>query len=392
MKILYATDVFEGSPLIHTFEICKNLTELGDNIDLVINLPEEKLKNFKDLKNCKIHSTVDVQVPRSYRVSILKPLVQDVTLLLKSRKIKHYDLIYTRNPLLALQLKIFNRNSPVVWEVNGLDSAEFQVGGENHPIKVWLVRAFEEKLLPMILDKIIVVTPPIKEVMVKGGADKNKIEVIRNGTDYTKFNPSVSGTFVRKKYNIDADAKLIIFAGTIRPWHGMNHIINIFSKVIQEKDAKLLIVGTGKKELLQQYKQLASDLGLEKNLIWTGWVNSEDMPNFIAAADLGIHTMIYPIDMDPFKVLEYMASGKPVIGSIYGLRDLLERSKGGLIIDPLKYEESADRIIELLNNEDTMKQMGKNAREHIIENHDWQKNMKKLHDILNAMLQEKKSM
>ena len=32
MKILYVTDVFEGSPLIHTYEICKNLTELGDEI------------------------------------------------------------------------------------------------------------------------------------------------------------------------------------------------------------------------------------------------------------------------------------------------------------------------------------------------------------------------
>ncbi len=55
MKILYATDVFEGSPLIHTYEICKNLTELGDSIDLVINLPEEKLKHFTTLKNIQIY-------------------------------------------------------------------------------------------------------------------------------------------------------------------------------------------------------------------------------------------------------------------------------------------------------------------------------------------------
>jgi len=387
MNILYATDVFEGSPLIHTFEICKHLTEIGDKIDLVINLTEEKLQQFKTLKNMKIYSVVDTPIPRSFRVSILKPIVQDLLLVLKSMKVKKFDLIYTRNALLAIQLKFFNPRTPVVWEVNGLSSVEFQVGGEKHPIKVWLAKAFEEKLLPIFLDKIIAVVPAIRETMAKSGADKNKIEVVRNGVDHVKFNPDTNGTFIRGKYNIDDNAQLIIFTGTIRPWHGMDHILNIFSKVIKNnQNVKLLIVGTAKKELLRHYKQLASDLGLNKNLIFTGWINSENMPKYIASADVGIHTAIYYHDLNPFKVLEYMASGKPVIGSIYGLRELLEKSKGGILIDPLKYEESAEKITELLNARSKMKDMGNNARSYVVEHHDWQKNMKRLHDILETMV------
>lgn len=387
MNILYATDVFEGSPIIHTFEICKHLTEIGDKIDLVINLPEEKLQQFKTLKNMKIYNVVDAPIPRSFRVSILKPVIQDFPLVLKSMKVKKIDLIYTRNALLALQLKLFNPRTPVVWEVNGLSSVEFQVGGEKHPIKVWLAKTFEEKLLPIFLDKIIAVVPAIKETMIKSGANGNKIEVVLNGADHVKFSPDTNGAFIREKYNIEEDTKLIIFTGTIRPWHGMDHILNIFSKVIKKnQNVKLLIVGTGKKELLRHYKQLACDLGLNKNLIFAGWINNEDMPKYIAAADVGIHTAIYHHDLNPFKVLEYMASGKPVIGSIYGLRELLEKSKGGVLIDPLKYEESAEKIIELLSDQSKMKDMGNNARSYIVEHHDWRKNMKRLHDILETMV------
>lgn len=387
MNILYATDVFEGSPLIHTFEICKNLTEIGDKINLVINLPKEKLQHFTTLKNIKIHSVTDIPLPRSHRVSIIKPLVQDFHLVLKSIKVKKIDLIYTRNALLAIQLKFLNPRIPVVWEVNGLDSAEFQVGGEKHPIKVWLAKAFEEKLLPIFLDKIIAVVPAIKEVMTKAGADKNKIEVVRNGVDYSRFNADIDGTFIREKYHIKEDTKLIIFIGTIRPWHGMNHILNIFSKMIKKnQNVKLLVVGTGKKELLRDYKHLASDLGLEKHLICTGWVDNKDIPKYIAAADVGIHTMIYPLDMDPFKTLEYMASGKPVIGSIYGLRELIGKSNGGILIDPLQYEESTEKIIELFNDRNKMKDMGNNARSYVVEHHDWRKNMKRLHDILETIV------
>jgi glycosyltransferase involved in cell wall biosynthesis len=302
-------------------------------------------------------------------------------------------LIYTRNPLLALQLKIVNPRKPVVWEVNGLNSVEFQVEGAKHPVKAWLAKMFEEKFLPMFLDKIIAVVLPIKDIMVKSGADAKKIDVVRNGADHVKFNPDTSGADIRKKYNIADETKVILFTGTIRPWHGMQHILNIFSNVTKiNKDVKLLVVGTAKKELLEYYEQLVDDLGLKDNIIFVGWVDNEKIPDYIAACDVGIHTAIYPHDLNPFKVLEYMAAGKPVIGSIYGLQELIGNSNGGNLVNPLKYEESAEKIIELFNDKKRMNEMGKNARSYVMEHHDWRKNMKKLHDILNAMLQEKKSM
>jgi glycosyltransferase involved in cell wall biosynthesis len=167
----------------------------------------------------------------------------------------------------------------------------------------------------------------------------------------------------------------------------MNHILNIFSHVIKkDKKVILLIVGTAREELLREFKQMAQQLGLKNNIIFTGWVDTNDIPQYIAAADVGIHTAIYDHELNPFKVLEYMAAGKPIIGSYYGLRELLKNSQGGILIHPQQYKESAEKIITLLNNKKLMQEMGKNARDYVVEHHDWQKNIKQLHRILATLI------
>lgn len=375
MQILFAVDACAGAPLIHTIETCKHLCTLGNDISLVINAPFE---HFKGIDRCKHFLVPDVKIARG---SMLKIITQDGLTVLKSL-LKRCDLIYTRNVFIAFQLKFLRITKPVVWEVNGLSSVELSIRNAN-PLKLATAKAFEERFIPMFLDKIIAVTNSIKEIMIKSGVDKNKIDVVLNGVDNIMFNPSIDGSDVRNRFHIKDNEILLIFVGNIYVWHGIEHMFNIFSCIRKKRDdVKLMIVGTDERQLSPDIRELIARLKIKDRLIFTGWVDNKDIPMYIASADAGIHTGVHHYELNPFKVLEYMACAKPVIGTAHGLKELITNSNGGIIIEPLDYEGSAEKILNLIESNERVMELGKNARNYVVEHHDWKKNTEILNQIL----------
>ncbi|MPM98241.1 GDP-mannose-dependent alpha-(1-6)-phosphatidylinositol monomannoside mannosyltransferase [bioreactor metagenome] len=127
-----------------------------------------------------------------------------------------------------------------------------------------------------------------------------------------------------------------------------------------------------KNELLS----ISRDLGIEDRFIFTGVVPYDRVPVYINASDVCAAPFILArnekIGLSPLKLYEYMACGKPVVaGSISGVADAIEASKGGLSVPPENPEALAEAISNLLDNQDLRAGMGLRGLVYVTENYSW---------------------
>jgi len=107
--------------------------------------------------------------------------------------------------------------------------------------------------------------------------------------------------------------KIVLFVGKLSNVEASKILFNTIDSVRGEK-VVFWIVGSGKNDLENKLKA-------KENVEFFGWKPREEVPNFIAAADVGIVPRLdTPIsnticEEDVWKVNEYLALGKPVVAS-----------------------------------------------------------------------------
>lgn len=105
-----------------------------------------------------------------------------------------------------------------------------------------------------------------------------------NGVDIESF-LNKDGKGIRERYHL-GNSKAIIYIGTMSKARNLSVLIQAFSKVKNKRgDVKLLMVGdgTGREDL----EKLVAELGVKNDVLFTGQVPRSEVPNFIAAADIG---------------------------------------------------------------------------------------------------------
>jgi glycosyltransferase involved in cell wall biosynthesis len=71
----------------------------------------------------------------------------------------------------------------------------------------------------------------------------------------------------------------------------------------------------------------------------------------------------------PTKMLEFMSCAKPVILGVGGqAREIIERSRAGICIEPENVDQLCDAILELRKEEWLRESLGRNGREYIVRN------------------------
>jgi len=190
--------------------------------------------------------------------------------------------------------------------------------------------------------KIIAISSRVKQELVSSyGVPGEKVEIIYNGAELEKFNPSKKGAARKEykiKYGLAEDDFLVLFSGSGFERKGLSTLIRAVGLLSKEKKLKLLVAGHGKKArwLREAAKHCPG------RVIFAGMVN--EMEKAYAAADL----FVLPSFYEPFgsSVLEALSAGLPVIVSRQcGASEIIEDGKNGLIVeDPGNPAELAGRI------------------------------------------------
>jgi glycosyltransferase involved in cell wall biosynthesis len=163
------------------------------------------------------------------------------------------------------------------------------------------------------------------------------------------------------------------FVGTLKPWHGLAHLIDAFSHVsARDPTTRLLIVGDGPES--EHLKASVADNGLAAVVRFTGAVSPTQIPGLLADIDVAVapYPALERFYFSPLKVLEYMAAGVPVIASRCGqLEELIEHEVTGLLCSPGDAQQLAEALLRLRGDAALCRRLGQAGRKLVLQEHTW---------------------
>ena len=211
--------------------------------------------------------------------------------------------------------------------------------------------------------KILVVNEEVKKIMNDYYKIKNeKISLVPNGVDISLFEGE-------KVY----DKKLVLFSGAMYHHRGIDVLLEIAPKVIESiPEVKFVLLGDGPE--MKKLKDIVGCKNISKNVVFKGWIDRDKIPTELKNATIGIGPLkLTTVTKNalPIKVLEYMASGLPIIAKRGTLpNDVLEDGKNGFLIDNNK--ELGEKLILLLNDLKLNEQMSEKSIQ-MIQKFSWDK-------------------
>lgn len=211
---------------------------------------------------------------------------------------------------------------------------------------------------------IIAPTMRIAEVIARYGIEKKPF-ILPTGIpeSRTKFSLPRSfaiGSQLAKKFPQVKGCKILLYAGRIVKEKNLAFLYDVLEYVRRSQPKTvLLMVGGG--PYSEELQQLACDRGLEKNVVFTGYMPSTDMIYFYRMAQV----FVFPskTDTQGLVTVEAMLAGLPVvaIGEL-GTLDVMQGDNGGFMVHE-DVAEFAEKVLLLLRDQNLRKQKIEEAKQ-----------------------------
>jgi len=174
----------------------------------------------------------------------------------------------------------------------------------------------------------------------------DKIVVVHPGIDSQVFYPrnEKEQAAIRRKYRIQKP--FFLYLGTLEPRKNVPAIVRAYSALPNRRDFNLVLAGKVG-WMAGEIFQTVADLGLEEDVIFTGYVSDEDRPRLLSAAEV----LVYPSFFEGFgmPVVEAQACGTPVIAS--NTTSIPEAAGGAAwLVDPEKMEEISAALAKMVSS------------------------------------------
>jgi glycosyltransferase involved in cell wall biosynthesis len=226
-------------------------------------------------------------------------------------------------------------------------------------------------------DVVLVANQRTREAL-PAGIRGQVIEMVENGVDTDLWkSPSQS---------LDhSSVPRFVFVGRLVDWKAVDVVIRALQQV---PTAEVEIIGDG--PMLQAWKGLAKELGMENRVHFLGWLSQKECALRLQSSIALVLPSLY--ECGGAVVLEAMAMGKPVIATKWGgPADYLDASCG-ILIEP----ESTDSLVngfaaamqKLATSPDLARSMGAAGYALSIKNFDWQRKIDHMTSIYQMSLQQ----
>jgi glycosyltransferase involved in cell wall biosynthesis len=210
--------------------------------------------------------------------------------------------------------------------------------------------------------KVITISDFNREYLVKNvGLNKEKIKVVRMGIDPARFTSPKS----------DGNLTKILSVGRLIEKKGFEYAIDAVDHLVKKyPDIEYTIVGSGPLE--PDLRARIKRYGLENKIRIISGISNDALLEEYRKASLFIIPCIQAKDGDmdgiPVVLMEAMAMGKVVIStSISGIPELIEDKISGLLVKPNDPKGLSNAVCEVLAEKVDVDQLGKEARNKVIE-------------------------
>ena len=276
----------------------------------------------------------------------------------------HVHWVIPNGPIGALVAR--RHELPLVISLHGSDVSVSQQSG-------WIGRLARSSFA-----RAAAVTAPSEDLIERArtlGA-REPIELIPYGADVSAFaaDPQEAAR-TREKLGFDADDTIVCGIGRFVHWKGFDYLIEAFAKAsVALPQMRLVFVGDGDlREILEAH---AASLGMSQTVTFTGMATRNQMPGYLAAADIVVVPSIHYdgyVDGLPNVALEAMAAGKPLVATrVGGLPDLVQPGENGVLVDERDVDGLAEAIVMLAQDRDLCTRMGERGRSLIRDSMSWE--------------------
>ena len=229
-----------------------------------------------------------------------------------------------------------------------------------------------EKSIFSSADLVLTTTPQLSNYAEEMGSNSDCIKYFPLGVNSRYFKPMKKNNELLQELGIQTNDRIILFMGTLYPFSGIDHILKNFHLLQNQiKQIKFVIIGGGPD--FNRLKSLTNELQLNKNIIFTGFVEQKQIPEYIAIADICLNPFVINTLTDrviPTKILEYLACGKPVLSTpLKGTVELLPNENYGIVYSQL--DDFISSIEKLLQNKAHLDKLGENGFSYVKKNHYW---------------------
>ncbi|MDB5047943.1 MAG: glycosyltransferase family 1 protein [Fibrobacteres bacterium] len=375
MKIIYHHRTLgDGAEGIHVKEMIAAFRDLGHDVSVLSPVGE---KTGQASQTRTWAERIKKLLPRAFFefLEIGYNAAAFLALLRLVRKLKPdfiYDRYITFNASAVLLGKL--AGVPVVLEVNSPLALERSQQPDERLIFRRIAHALEKWICANAY-RTLVVSTPLKEYLVSIGVPASKVHVVPNGVNLARFAASVApDSGLREKLGIAPGAGVVGFVGIMRPWHGIDLLMEAFVALEGRYPQPLHLLLVGDSPILQELEALIEKLGLRGRVTITGRVRHDDIPRYIALFDAAVSPKA-TFYASPMKIVEYMAMGKAVVApGTANIRDLITDGVDGCLFDSDSRESLAQALEGLFRSPGRIADIGAAAKKTTLEKLNWNRN------------------
>jgi len=192
---------------------------------------------------------------------------------------------------------------------------------------------------------------------------------------------------------LDSTENVLIYVGGLSEERGILDLLKTIN-LIYKKDIpiKLLLVGRfSNRNFEKKCIEYVKSNGISDVVSFVGLISHTRIAEYIYCSDFGVvllHLIPKFHKNIPTKQFEYMACGKPVIGSdLPPISKYINDAQCGILVNPNNTTQISDAIIFLIEHPEEAKKMGMNGMKAVHDKYNWEKQGHKLilfyHSILN---------
>ncbi|MFA5047540.1 MAG: glycosyltransferase family 4 protein [Patescibacteria group bacterium] len=245
-------------------------------------------------------------------------------------------------------------------------------------------------LAVMLSDKIIIATADyLEHSYLKKYLSKyrDKISIIPYGVETDIFRPRPKNHDLATRYGIKENDSVLIFISFLDRQHyfkGLEVLFSALAQLIKKQNGlKLLVVGEG--EMKERYRQMAHDLGVSGNIVFTGFV--QDLAEVISLANIFVLPSTDRAESFGLVTAEAQSCGLPaIVSDLPGVREAIKNGETGLLVDPGSVDDLVDKLNQLLSDHALRSKFGSQARGHIVNCYSWKIIIQKLDSLYKTLI------
>jgi glycogen synthase len=210
------------------------------------------------------------------------------------------------------------------------------------------------------------------------GAPLGKLAVVINGAPLPVVSAAASAANrerIRSELGLAPDMTVIGSVVRLAPGKGLPTLLKAFAIVIQQLDARLLLVGGGPLE--PDVHNMASALGIQDYVVTAGHQPNPGL--FVDAMDTFV--LAVPVGSGSIALLEAMARGRPPVITFGNGEEAVVHEKTGLWAQPEDPAALATALLRLSTDADLRESLGRAAALHVSQHYSIERFVDDLVDV-----------